>query len=801
MSEEIKNNPDFHIPDTLPLLPVKDVVMFPFMIAPLFVSREISISAINKALQNERLIFMSTQVDPEKEDLEKDDIFQTGTVGTIMRMLKLPDGRVKVLVQGLSRATVKKFKKVGEHIEVDIKPIIEDVEENPPIEIEALIRNVKDTLEKLSSLGKIIFPEVMVVIDSLNDPGRISDLVVANLGLKIEDAQELLEILNHEGRLRKVNELLVTELHVAQVQSKIQNQAREEIDKTQREYYLREQLKAIKSELGDIDETGDEIDEFREKLETMNLPEEVEKETIKQLNRLDMMHPDAAEAALIRSYLEWIFDLPWNKETKDSIDIKKAKIELDKDHYDLEKVKERMLEYLAVRKLKNTAKGPILCFVGPPGVGKTSLGRSIAKAMNRNFVRISLGGMRDEAEIRGHRRTYVGAMPGRIIQSMKQAGTKNPVIMLDEIDKLGMDFRGDPASALLEVLDPEQNINFSDHYLNIPFDLSKAMFIMTANQADPIPGPLLDRMELIELPGYTEEDKLVIAKKYIVPRQIKENGLKGKYIKITDAALKKIIGQYTREAGLRNLEREISTVCRKVAKLVAQGKKTLTNVDGKKLVEFLGPEVFIPEDEQTKNEVGIATGLAWTPVGGEILRIEATTMPGKGGLTLTGQLGDVMKESAQAAFSYTRSIAEKLGIEKDFHKDLDIHIHVPAGAIPKDGPSAGITMASALISIITKTPIKKDVAMTGEITLRGRVLPIGGLKEKCLAAMRAKMKTVIIPARNEKDLEDLPKVAKEKLRIVLASDMDDVLKEVLVQPKEKTKIKVRKKLKTKEARI
>jgi ATP-dependent Lon protease len=763
------------IPDVLPLLPVRDVVIFPFMIVPLFVGRERSVNAVDSALTKDRLVFATTQKDITKEDPEPEDMYSTGTVCMIMRMLKVPDGRVKILVQGLSRASIKDFLQTRPSYTISISKIKEALAPAPTLETEALMRNVKDQLEKLAAIGKPVFQEVMMVLDNIQDPGRMADLVAANLGLKIEDAQTVLEILDPVKRLEKVSEYLVKELQVAQVQAKIQTQAKEEMDKTQREYYLREQLRAIKTELGDIEETTEEMEEFREKIKKAKMPAEVEKEAFKQIDRLEMMHPDAAEAALIRTYLEWLVDLPWSRHTKDTLDIDKAKEVLDDDHYDLEKVKERILEYLAVRKLQKKTKGPILCFVGPPGVGKTSLGKSIARAMGRKFVRISLGGVKDEAEIRGHRRTYVGALPGRIIQGIKQAGTVNPVFMMDEIDKIGMDFRGDPSSALLEVLDPEQNNAFSDHYLNLPFDLSKVMFITTANMADPIPGPLLDRMEVINLPGYTEEEKIEIAKKYIISRQLNEHGLSDKLLKIPDDTIKKIISEYTKEAGLRNLEREVASLCRKVAKNVASGKGDLTVITPRQLHEYLGVPKFLPEVEEERDEIGVVTGLAWTPVGGEILHVEATIMHGKGQLTLTGHLGDVMKESAHAALSYARSRAEMFNLPEDFYKNMDIHIHVPSGAIPKDGPSAGITMATALISALTQRPVGKDFAMTGEITLRGRVLPVGGIKEKCLAALRAKISTVIIPERNEKDLEDIPKDMRGKLLFRPVKHMDEVL--------------------------
>lgn len=767
---------ELQIPDTLPLLPIRDIVIFPFMIVPLFVGREKSINAVDLALTRERLVFMATQKDISDEEPAPKDLYQTGTVGMVMRMLKLPDGRVKILIQGLSRAVIKEYVREKPGYIVSLEKIKETPMLQPGLEVEAMMRNIREQLEKLASLGRTISPEIMMIIETVNEPGRLADIVAANLGLTVEAAQTILETMDSLKRLEKVNEYLVKELQVANMQAKIQSQAKEEMDKSQREYYLREQMRAIKSELGELEEVTEEIDEIRKKIKKAKMPPDVEKEAVKQADRLEAMHPDAAESAIIRTYLDWLVDLPWSKSTKDTLDIKKAKTVLDEDHYNLEKIKERILEYLAVRKLHQKSKGPILCFVGPPGVGKTSLGRSIARAMGRKFVRISLGGIKDEAEIRGHRRTYVGALPGRIIQGIKQAGTNNPVFMMDEIDKIGTDFRGDPSSALLEVLDPEQNYAFSDHYLNLPFDLSKVMFITTANLLDPIPDALKDRMEVLELTGYTEEEKLEIVKKFIIDRQLAENGLNKQLIGIADDAVKKVISQYTKEAGLRNLEREIASICRKVARKVAEGEKEPTAVTAKTVEEYLGVPKFIPETEQEEDEIGVATGLAWTPVGGEILYVEATTMKGKGSLTLTGHLGDVMKESAHAALSYARSRTKALGLADDFYKELDIHIHVPAGAIPKDGPSAGVTMATALISTLARIPVSKDVAMTGEITLLGRVLPIGGVKEKALAAMRAKIGTLILPERNKKDIEEIPKAIREKLNFVFVKHMDDVLK-------------------------
>jgi ATP-dependent Lon protease len=703
-----------------------------------------------------------------------------------MRMLRLPDGRLKILVQGLSKARALSFK---EHEGFYVAKIekIEDVQiKEITLENEAMIRTVKEQLEKVISLGKNIPPDAMVIIENIDEPGRLADLIASNLGLKSEQAQEILEINDPIERLHKINEILNKEIQLLTIQQKIQKDARNEMDKTQREYFLREQLKAIQKELGDIDEKAEEINEFRKKIEEAKMPEKVKEEAEKQLKRLERMHPEAAESAIIRTYLEWLTELPWSRSTKDRLDIKSAKNILDKDHYDLEKIKERILEYLSVRKLKEKMKGPILCFIGPPGVGKTSLGRSIAKALGREFVRISLGGVRDEAEIRGHRRTYVGALPGRIIQGIKQAGTNNPVFMLDEIDKLGMDFRGDPSSALLEVLDPEQNNSFVDHYLAVPFDLSNVMFICTGNIADTIPSALKDRMEIIYLSGYIEEEKLQIAKRYLIPKQLEEHGLNASVMKISDKAIRYLITHYTREAGVRNLEREIANLCRKVARYIAEGKKKKFYITPQKVSKFLGAPKYLPEEELKKEEVGVATGLAWTEAGGDVIYVEATIMKGKGNLILTGQLGDVMKESTQAALSYVKSKSKELKIDEKLFSTMDLHIHVPAGAIPKDGPSAGITMASAIASVFTGKPLRKDVAMTGEITLRGRVLPIGGLKEKVLAAKRMGIKTVIIPKRNKKDLEELPKYVKEGMKFILVESMDQVLRHIFSKTKTKT---------------
>jgi ATP-dependent Lon protease len=733
------------------------------------------------------MILLLTQKDLNVESPSPDDLYSMGTVCMIMRMLKLADGRVKILVQGMRKARVLKFSQQEPFFMAEIEKIAEDKPVEMTLENEALIRNVKEQIDKAVSLGKTILPDVMVVIENIEEPGRIADLIASNLGLKTDIAQEILEMPNPIERLRKIREILTREIQLLTIQQKIQTEARGEIDKTQREYFLREQLKAIQRELGEIDERAEEIREFKKKIEEAKMPEKVMKEAEKQLKRIEKMHPDSAEAATIRTYLEWLTELPWSKSTKDQLDIKVGEKVLNEDHYDLEKVKERILEYLSVRKLKEKMKGPILCFIGPPGVGKTSLGRSIARALGREFVRMSLGGVRDEAEIRGHRRTYVGALPGRIIQGIKQAGTNNPVFMLDEVDKIGMDFRGDPSSALLEVLDPEQNNSFMDHYLAVPFDLSNVMFITTGNLADTIPSPLRDRMEILYLSGYTEEEKLEIAKKYLIPKQLEEHGITSKILKISDSAIQRIISHYTREAGVRNLEREIANLCRKVAKQVAEGKPNKFNITKSNVSKYLGVPKYLPEEEMKKDDVGVATGLAWTEAGGDVIYVEATTMKGKGSLTLTGQLGDVMKESAQAALSYVRSKAKQLNISKDAFSKVDMHIHVPAGAIPKDGPSAGITMATAIASALTGKPVRKDVALTGEVTLRGRVLPIGGLKEKTLAAKRMGIKTVVIPHRNKKDLDDLPKYVKKGVNFILAETMDDVLKIAISSDKKGSK--------------
>ena len=782
-SENPENKPSqVEIPEILPLLPIRDIVIYPYMMLPLFVGRDVSIRAVEEALSRDRLIFLVSQMNSSEENPAPADIHRVGTIASIMRMLKLADGRVKILVQGLAKGEVDTYLRERPFFEVKIKKVIEPTLAEVPIEVEALMRTAKEKIEQILNL-KNLPPEIVMVTDNISDPGVLADLVASNLRLKIEESQAILEIFDPIERLKKVNELLARELELSTMQARIQNQAKEEMSKTQRDYYLREQLKQIQQELGEGDERAEELNELKKQIEKAKMPNEVKREADKQLRRLEQMHPESSEASLVRTYLDWLVDLPWSKKTKDNLNIKKAKEVLDEDHYDLDKIKERILEYLAVNKLRRKIKGPILCFVGPPGVGKTSLGRSIARSLGRNFVRVSLGGVRDEAEIRGHRRTYVGALPGRIIQGIKQAASNNPVFMLDEIDKVGADFRGDPSAALLEVLDPEQNHAFSDHYLNVPFDLSNVLFICTANLLDPIPPALADRMEVIQLSGYTNEEKLAIARKYLIPRQFSDNGISPSHLEISDDAVLRVIAEYTKEAGLRNLEREIASICRKVARKVAEGKTEPTRVNRANVHTFLGAPKFLPEAEQEHHEIGVATGLAWTSTGGEILYVEASLSRGRGNLTLTGQLGDVMKESAQAAVSYARAHAKELGIEPDFYQKLDIHIHVPAGAIPKDGPSAGITMATALISALTKRPVSRDVAMTGEITLRGRVLPIGGLKEKSLAAFRAGIKTLVVPDRNQKDLDEIPKVLRRKLKWVLAKNMSDVLSIALMEPR------------------
>ena len=766
---------DAKFPDILPLLSVRDVVIFNDMLLPLFVGRKKSVRAVEEAVSKDGFLLIVTQKDPGIENPKPDQIFSVGTVSRILRILKLPDGSIKALVQGIAKARIVKYVLKRSLYRVKIENIVEHPIKKASLKIEALMRNIREQSEKILALRGEMTSDVSTVLESIEDPGKLADLVASNLRLKIDESQMLLELIDPVKRLRKVNDLLAREVDLSSMQAKIQSDVRDEISKNQRDYFLREQVRAIHRELGESDDKVQEIKDYQKKIKRAKMSKEANKEALRQLKRLEQMHPDSAESSVVRTYLDWMVDMPWSKTTKDVIDIKQAKKVLDKDHFALDKVKDRILEYLSVRKLNPKMKGPILCFVGPPGVGKTSLGQAIARAMKRKFIRISLGGIRDEAEIRGHRRTYIGALPGRILQSLKQCGTNNPVFMMDEIDKLGSDFRGDPSSALLEALDPEQNIAFSDHYLNLPFDLSKVMFILTANLTDTIPSALLDRMEVITLPGYTEEEKKTIAQRHLIPRQIKENGLRARNMSISPGALHQIIKEYTYEAGLRNLEREIGALFRKVARKIAEGNKGHFRITKNNLQQYLGVAKYYPEMDQERSQVGLSTGLAWTQTGGDVLYVEASLIGGKGELLITGQIGDVMQESARAALSYARANLSSLGVKKNVFENKDVHIHVPAGAIPKDGPSAGIAMATALISVLLNKPVNKDVAMTGEITLRGRVLPIGGLKEKALGALRGGIRTIIIPEKNKKDLVEIPSHIKRKIKFIPVKNMDRVL--------------------------
>ena len=785
MSEERKDEDAPKIPEVLPVLPLRDVVIFPFMIVPLYVSRDRSIKAVDQALSDNRMILLAAQRKQEEDDPGAEDIYRVGTAALIMRMLKLPDGRIRVLVQGLTRARITSFEEGLPYIQAGIEVVSEaEGAEAGSLEIEALMRNVKAALEKSQNLGKPISPEVIVIANNMEEPGRLADLTASNLDLKVEWAQAILEALDPVERLRRVHELLTKELEVLTMQQEISSQAKGEMDRTQREFFLRQQLKAIQVELGEGNELSEEIAQLRDKAAKAKMPKPVLEEVDRQLKKLERMHPDAAETATLRNWLDWMVTLPWGKSTKDNLELKEAQTILDEYHYGLEKVKERIVEYLAVRKLKDKMKGPLLCFVGPPGVGKTSLGRSIARALGRKFVRLSLGGVKDEAEIRGHRRTYVGSMPGRIIQGIHQASANNPVFMMDEVDKIGADFRGDPSSALLEVLDPEQNNTFRDHYLGVPFDLSNVMFITTANLTDTIQPAFLDRMEVIRLSGYTEYEKLEIAKRHLVPKQLDEHGLTPEHLVFTDRALRALINTYTREAGLRNLEREIAAIARKVARKVAEGETRPARITPAALPRYIGAPKILPEERLKKDAIGIATGLAWTATGGDVLFVEALVMKGKGRLTLTGHLGEVMKESAQAALSYARSRAKEYGIRDDYFATHDLHVHVPEGAIPKDGPSAGVTMATAMISAFTLRPVRCSVAMTGEITLRGQVLPIGGLKEKILAARRIGIDTMVCPEPNRKELDEVPAHLRRGMTFHLVEDVEQVLRLALAPPPE-----------------
>lgn len=767
------------IPTNLPLLPVRDVVIFSDMLLPLFVGREKSVRSVEDAVNGNGFVFLATQKDPTIENPSQEDIYRTGTVGRVLRMLKLPDGRVKVLVQGLAKGNIAKFvrKRSPYRVQIDVLP--EQPVEKVTLEVEALMRNVREQSEKILTLRGEINPDIIAILQNVDDAGKLADLVASNLRLKIEDAQSLLEILEPVARLKRINDLLSRELELSAMQAKIQSEVKDEISKSQRDYYLREQVRAIYRELGEHDERSLEVEEYQRKIKKARMSREANEEALKQLKRLEQMHSDSAESNVIRTYLDWLVEMPWSRWSADVIDIRKARQILDREHYGLSSVKDRILEYLSVRKLNPRMKGPILCFVGPPGVGKTSLGQAIARAVKRKFVRISLGGIRDEAEIRGHRRTYIGALPGRILQGLKQCATSNPVFMMDEIDKLGADFRGDPSSALLEALDPEQNFAFSDHYLNLPFDLSRVMFILTANLTDTIPSALLDRMEIISISGYTEEEKVEIARRHLIPRQVRESGLKPKQIIISDNALRQIINEYTSEAGVRNLDREIGNICRKIARRFAEGQRQPAGITQQRLAKYLGPAKYVPEMDQEVSQMGLATGLAWTQAGGEVLYVEASLMKGKGDLIVTGQLGEVMQESARAAMTYARSYVKQTRIRKSGLDTQDVHIHVPAGAIPKDGPSAGVAMATALVSILSGHPVRNDVAMTGEVTLRGRVLPIGGLKEKALGAVRAGIRAVIIPTKNVKDLVEIPPNLKRRLKFIPVKTMEEVLENAL----------------------
>ncbi|MGG2064207.1 MULTISPECIES: endopeptidase La [unclassified Bacillus (in: firmicutes)] len=762
----------------VPLLPLRGVLVYPTMVLHLDVGRDKSIQALEQAAVDENIVFLAMQKDVNIDDPKEDDIYKVGTLAKVKQMLKLPNGTMRILVEGLHRVEMTEFIEEDDVITANVRTLME--EEEGDLEEKALMRTLIEYFEQYIKLSKKVSDETFVTVVDVDEPGRLADLIASHLPLKMKQKQQILEIAAVKERLHTLISFIQDEKELLNLEKKIGQQVKRSMERTQKEYFLREQMKAIQKELGDKEGKGGEVEELREKIEESGMPEETQQAALKELDRYEKLPASSAESGVIRNYIDWLLSLPWTEATEDRIDLMRAEKILNEEHYGLEKVKERVLEYLAVQKLTNSLKGPILCLVGPPGVGKTSLAKSIATSLNRNFVRVSLGGVRDESEIRGHRRTYVGAMPGRIIQGMKKAKTINPVFLLDEIDKMSNDFRGDPSAALLEVLDPEQNHNFSDHYIEEPYDLSKVMFIATANTLASIPGPLLDRMEIISIAGYTELEKVHIAREHLLPKQLKEHGLKKGNLQVRDEALLEIIRYYTREAGVRTLERQLAKVCRKAAKIVVTEERKRVVVTEKNITELLGKRVYRYGQAETKDQVGMATGLAYTAAGGDTLAIEVSVSPGKGKLILTGKLGDVMKESAQAAFSYIRSRAEELHIDPDFHEKHDIHIHVPEGAVPKDGPSAGITMATALISALTGIPVSKEVGMTGEITLRGRVLPIGGLKEKTLSAHRAGLTKIILPAENEKDLEDIPESVKENLTFVLASHLDEVLEHALV---------------------
>ncbi|HEY8122915.1 MAG TPA: endopeptidase La [Myxococcota bacterium] len=767
---------DFELPSELPILPLRESVVFPYMVMPLFVTREKSVAAIEDALAGDRLLLLVAQRNAELENPSADDLHRVGTVAMVMRILRMADGRVKVLVQGVAKARIESFVENEPAQWAQIAALPDD-DETWTAEAEALARTVRGRVEELLPL-KNLPPEILSITANIHEPGRLADLIASNLRLRLSEAQEVLEAIDPLSRLRRVDALLRRELEVTSMQAEIQSQAKEEMSRGQREHYLREQLRAIQTELGETDQRQEEASEIRQKLDEVGLTPDANEEATKQLRRLERMHPDSPEAQVVRSYLEWMCELPWSRLSPDRIDLRRAKQILDEDHAHLEAIKERILEFLGVRKLRQDSRGPILCFSGPPGVGKTSLGRSIARAMGREFVRVSLGGVRDEAEIRGHRRTYVGALPGRILQGLKQAKTRNPVFVLDELDKLGADFRGDPSSALLEVLDPEQNSKFSDHYLNVAFDLSAVFFIATANVLDRVPSPLRDRMEVVRVPGYTPEEKLDITRAYLIPRQTTEAGLPEGRIRWSEPALRTMITDYTFEAGVRELERKIAAICRKAARRAAEADTRIVRVEPKTLAKFLGPARHEQTLAGSEAEVGVATGLAWTEAGGDVLRVEAAITRGRG-LVLTGQLGDVMKESAQAALTWVRWRLADFGLDEDMFSRRELHVHVPAGAIPKDGPSAGVTMATALASIATGIAVKPTVAMTGEVTLRGRVLPVGGVREKALAALRAGITTMVLPLKNLDDLQEIPKELAKRMKFVGVAHMDEVLEHAL----------------------
>lgn len=767
------------VPGELSILPLRGVVIFPSAIVPLLISRGASLKLVDDCRKEDNILGLFTQKNPDDENPNAQGLFARGCAGRILKMLKYPDGSVRILIQGLKRIEIREYLQADPYLSARVAHLQDTY--TPSKDLDALQAHMVSQFAKFVSMVPYLPDELQGVVMNIKDPGRVTDLIASNLNISVDEKQDLLNSMEVRTRLEKLSTILSREIELVELGNKIQTQVQSELNKNQKEFYLRQQMRAIQKELGEGDTRSNEIEDLRKKIEDAKMPEEARKTADNELERLRLIPPESAEHSMVRTYLECLVNLPWAVSTEDNLDILHARRVLDEDHYDLEKIKDRILEYLAVRKLKKDPKGPILCFVGPPGVGKTSLGRSIARAIGRRFVRISLGGVRDEAEIRGHRRTYIGSLPGRIIQSLRTAGSNNPLFMLDEIDKLGTDFRGDPASALLEVLDPEQNFTFADHYLDVPFDLSKVMFITTANYLEPVPPALRDRMEVIELAGYTEEEKLEIGKRHLIPKQIKENGLVDANIAFEDDAVLALARSYTHEAGVRNLEREIGSVCRKVARGVTEGKTDKVSVTAAKVRELLGAEKYFSEVAERTQEPGVATGLAWTPNGGDILFIEATKMAGKKGLTITGHLGDVMKESAQAALSYIRSRADRLGIAPDFFENCDLHLHVPAGAIPKDGPSAGITMATSLASLLTGRPIHSYLAMTGEITLRGKVMPIGGVKEKVLAARRAGITTIVLPKRNEKDLEDIPANVQNEMKFRFVETMDDVL-DIALEP-------------------